>query len=460
MTNHGTTFESQVELPVACETAFRWHEQPGALQRLIPPWEQARVARASGGLQDGAEVELVAKVGPLPVRWLARHCNYRPPHSFRDVQVRGPFAAWEHTHRFEALGPVRCRLIDHIDYQVPAGKLGQWFGGSFVAHKLAQMFMYRHFTTAADLAAHARFSEQPAMRILISGASGMVGSALIPFLTTGGHQVTKLVRKQPGANEAQWNPAEQQIDQAALANCDAVVHLAGDNIADGRWTKAKKERILESRVQGTRLLAESLAKLATPPRVLVCASAIGYYGSRGDEWLDETSTSGAGFLAEVCRQWEAATAPARQAGIRVVHVRFGVILSPKGGALAKMLLPFKLGAGGVIGSGEQYWSWITLDDVIGAIHHAVLTESLHGPVNVVAPQPVTNREFTKTLGRVLNRPTIFPMPAFAARLALGEMADELLLASQRVRPTQLEQSAYVFRHPQLEPALRALLGKL
>lgn len=452
-------FERSQVLPVSAAEAFRWHERPGALDRLIPPWEQVEVQQSTGGIQPGAQVELVARMGLLRLRWLAEHSDYDPPHLFRDIQKSGPFAQWEHSHRFEALSASTCRLTDHVEYRVPGGTLGAMLGGGMVTSKLEQMFAHRHATTHDDLAIHAAHPEDACMRVLVTGASGLVGGALIPLLTTGGHSVTKLVRKVPQAGEAKWDPGNNEVDNAALAACDAVVHLAGDNIADGRWSTAKKQRILKSRVQGTRLLAESLAKLESPPKTLVCASAIGYYGSRGDEWLDENSTSGEGFLADVCRQWEAAAQPARDAGIRVVNLRFGVILTPKGGALAKMLFPFKTGGGGVIGSGKQYWSWITLEDVIGAIHHALTTDSLTGPVNVVAPNAVTNYEFTKTLGRVLQRPTILPLPAFAARIVLGEMANELLLASQRVKPTKLQATGYNFRHPQLEDGLRAMLGK-
>ena len=256
-----------------------------------------------------------------------------------------------------------------------------------------------------------------------------------------------------------WDPAAGQIDAAALEGVDAAVHLAGENIASGRWTSSKKRRILESRVQGTRTLCDGLARLTCPPKALICASAIGYYGSRGDEVLTEESGPGTGFLADVCRAWEAAAEPAEKRGIRVVRLRIGVILSPAGGALAKMLLPFKLGAGGKIGDGKQYMSWIALDDLVVAIHHALVTESLSGPVNGVSPYPVANADFTRTLGRVLARPTLFPMPAFAARLAFGEMAKETLLASTRVDPARLRASGYKFRHPELEGALRHLLGK-
>jgi len=298
------------------------------------------------------------------------------------------------------------------------------------------------------------------MHVLVTGARGLVGSVLVPFLTSGGHAVTRLVRStpRPGQAEVPWDPAAHSIATPALEGLDAVVHLAGENIA-ARWTAEKKARIRDSRVQGTRLLCDALAQLVKPPQALVCASAIGYYGDRGETILREESAPGTDFLAEVCQAWEAAAAPAAQRGIRVVYLRFGVVLSAAGGALAKMLTPFRLGVGGVIGSGQQYMSWVALDDVLGAIHHALMTETLHGPVNVVAPQPVTNQEFTKTLGKILGRPTVVPLPAFVARLAFGEMADALLLASTRVVPERLLASGYAFRYPELEGALRHLLGK-
>lgn len=299
------------------------------------------------------------------------------------------------------------------------------------------------------------------MNILVSGSTGLVGTALITTLTTAGHEVIRLVRvksRTPSKEIIGWDPVASYIDAAGLEGLDAVVHLAGEPIASGRWNADKKHRIRDSRVQGTRLLCESLSHTSRPPATLICASAIGYYGDRGDEVLTESSACGTGFLAEVCRDWESACDPARQKGIRVVNARFGVILSTKGGALARMLTPFKMGAGGIIGSGRQYMSCISIDDAIRAIAHALNTTSVTGPLNVVGPTPVTNREFTKTLGKVLGRPTIFPMPAFAARLAFGEMADELLLGSDRVEPQKLLESGYTFQHADLETALRHVLS--
>ncbi len=297
------------------------------------------------------------------------------------------------------------------------------------------------------------------MHIAVSGSSGMVGSALISSLTRVGHRVTRLVRRPASGDEVAWDIAQGVKDLPRLEGVDAVVHLAGENIAAGRWTAARKEEIRRSRVEGTRRLCESLARLSRRPKAVISASAIGFYGNRGEEMLREDSAPGSDFLAQVCREWEAATEPASRAGIRVVCLRFGMILSPAGGALKKMLLPFKLGAGGRIGSGAQFMSWIAIDDAIGAIHHAIVTESLQGPVNGVSPAPVSNAEFTRTLARVLSRPAIALMPAFAARLAFGEMADALLLASQRVMPTRLQATGYRFRHPELEGALRHLLGR-
>jgi uncharacterized protein len=297
--------------------------------------------------------------------------------------------------------------------------------------------------------------------VAVTGASGLVGSALVSSLTVGGHRVMALVRRapRPGESALRWDPSSGAITPAGAAGADAIVHLAGDSIMGLRWTGEKKRRIRESRTTATRLLVQTLTRLPKPPAVLVCASGIGYYGSRGDEVLSEESRPGTGFLAELAREWEAAAAAAIAQGIRVVHLRLGIVLSAKGGALAKMLTPFRLGLGGPIGDGAQWMSWIALDDVIGAIRHALTTDSLRGPVNAVAPAPVTNAEFTRILGRVLGRPTLLPLPAFAARLALGEMADELLLASQRVVPSRLQASGYTFRHPALEETLRAALER-
>jgi hypothetical protein len=298
------------------------------------------------------------------------------------------------------------------------------------------------------------------MKILVTGASGFIGSSLVPFLARAGHTVTRLTRASSGAeaDAPRWDPATGALDPRTIEGLDAVVHLAGEDIASGTWTKAKKRRIRESRVEATALLARALARLIPPPATLACASAIGYYGDRGDEVLDEDSAAGIGFLASVCRDWEAAAALAGSAGIRVLHLRFGVVLSPSGGALAKMLGPFRHGVGGPIGNGRQYVSWIAMDDAVAAILHALSTPALRGAINVASPHPVTQAEFAKTLGRVLGRPTLLTVPAFGVKLMLGEMASETILASQRLTPARLLASGYAFRWPQLDSALRHLLA--
>ena len=297
------------------------------------------------------------------------------------------------------------------------------------------------------------------MDVLISGATGLIGTELTAALEAGGHRTTRLTRLPKGPGDVRWDPMAGEIDASRLGGHDAVVHLAGESIAEGRWNAAKKRRIMESREKGTRLLSETLAGLPEKPAVMVSVSGINYYGDSGDEVLTEESPPGADFLAEVCKVWEASADPAREAGIRVVHPRMGIVLSPKGGALGRTLPIFKLGGGGRIGSGRQWWSWVALDDVVGAIVHALENDAVAGPLNVSTPNPLTNAQYTRVLGRVLNRPTVFPLPVPAARLVLGEVADALLLSSMRVEPAKLEETGYEFRYPELEGALRHLLGR-
>lgn len=441
-----SVFTRSVDLPVSAAAALAWHERSGAFERLAPPWESVTVVARQGGVRDGGTATLRTRVGPLALTWEAEHFDYQPGRQFRDRQRRGPFARWDHRHLFAPDGPDRCVLTDRIEYALPLGPLGALLGGPAIRAKLARMFAWRQRITRDDLATHARHGGAP-LKIVITGASGLLGTALTPFLTAGGHTVVPLsLRGGPP-------PA------AAFAGCDAVIHLAGENIGEGAWSAARKERLVKSRTETTRALAETLAGLPTPPRVLISASAVGYYGNRGDEELSESAAPGAGFLADLCRQWEAAAEPARAAGIRVVHPRFGIILTRAGGALPKLLTPFQLGAGGPTGNGRQWMSWVALDDVLGALHHALVTEAVRGPLNVVAPHPARNAEFGRTLARVLGRPFLLPLPAFAVKLLLGELGENLLLHSQRVRPDALTATGYAFRFPTLEPALRHLLGR-
>ncbi len=462
------TFTLRSPMPVSAEELYAWHARPLAFQRLQPPWETVVMKSVTGAFgTDGHRVEFRTKLlGPIWGTWVAEVFDFQPGRQFQDRQLRGPFAYWNHAHRFFPEGPNGSFLEDHIEYRLPLGIIGRCLGGRSVRRRLEAMFRYRHALTASDLRRHGLYRDRPRLTVLVTGSRGLVGSSLVPFLVSGGHRVVRLVTGQgrppfdDGTTWVNWDP-NPPLPPGTLDGIDAVVHLAGDNVASGRWNEAKKRRILESRVGPTRRLAEAVAAAAPDrrPRVFVSASAVGFYGSRGDEVLTEDSQAGEGFFPEVGRAWEEATNPARDAGVRTVNLRIGVVLSPRGGALGKQLLAFKMGAGAVLGSGKQWVPWVTSGDVVGAIHHALMNDTLAGPVNLCAPNPVTNQTFTKTLGRVLSRPAFFWLPRFALRVIFGEIADHALLASMRAVPRKLLESGFAFDHPELEPALRYELGR-
>ena len=486
---------------VPLNEVFLWHTREGAFERLNPPWQQFIVIERKGSVENNGVVKIrMVGFGPLQMKWVVKHFDYIEGKQFRDVQVSGLFSSWTHNHLFESLGSSSCQLQDHIEYSLPGGPLGGIIARNLVNKKLQKIFDYRHRITGQDirnhhLVIHKVMKNNKPLTIAITGSSGFIGSSLIPFLTTGGHKVIRLLRRRPNPDEStasvqsiQWNPSSSDsigLPSSTIAYDDnnnhpiinAVVNLAGENVF-GRWTKEKKKRILESRVNTTRSLCKALASLDKPPKVLVSASATGYYGNRDNEILTEDSSTSSSstaapspnsssnsfsvdFLSDVSSQWEQATQVAKEAGIRVVNLRIGVVLSASGGILAKILSPFNIGFGGKIGNGNQYISWIALDDLLGIILQAIADESLVGTVNAVAPNPVTNSDFTKILGKVLSRPTIFSIPKFIIRAVLGEeLADSVILSSTRVLPTRLtETSRYQFRFPYLEEALRHTLGK-
>lgn len=453
--------ERSTVLPQSADEVYAWHARPGALERLVPPWERVEVLERTGGIEEGARTVLRIRAGPASLRWVAEHRGHIVGRRFVDEQVSGPFAHWVHTHEFlpEASG---TRLVDRIEYAPHYGLSGAAADLWLIRPRIAAMLAYRHAVLRDDLADHARYAGRPRLHVAISGASGLIGRALSAFLTTGGHRVIPLVRRAPAAGEVRWDPDQGMIDAAELEAVDAVVHLAGENVGEGRWTPARKRRIRDSRVGATALLARTLAELQRPPAVLIAASGVGIYGSQRDRILTEASPPGpAGdFFVDLARDWEAAAASAGRAGVRVAHARFGVVLSPRGGALAKLLPPFRAGVGGPLGDGRAWMSWVSLDDVVGAIHHALFCDRIAGPFNVTAPSPVTNRELTRVLARVLRRPARIPVPAAALRLAFGEMAEATVLSSIRALPGVLEGEGYGFRHPQLEGALRYLLGRM
>ncbi|TCO50661.1 TIGR01777 family oxidoreductase [Actinocrispum wychmicini] len=433
----GLSCSSVVDAPI--DEVFGWHARAGAFQRLAPPWQPAHLVQEAASLRDGRAVLGL----PGGVRWSAQHVadGYDPPYQFVDeltTPVLSGVLRWRHTHQFMAVDPRHTRVTDTVDSRVPRGVL-------------RSMFAYRHRQLADDLAAQQRYRAEP-MTVAVTGASGLVGTALTALLTTGGHRVIRLVRRPAqGADEREWRPDAPDPD--LVSDVDAVVHLAGASIA-GRFTDAHKRALRASRVGPT----GRLAALAGP-RVFVCASAVGYYGpDRGDEILTEESDRGDGFLADLVADWEADAEPAIAAGQRVVWIRTGIVQTPRGGLL-KVLYPlFAAGLGGALGSGEQWLSWIGIDDLTDVYLRALVDERLRGPVNAVAPDPVRNTDYTKVLARVLHRPALLRVPEFGPRLLLGdEGAAEFALAGQRVQANTL--ADHTFRHPQLKAALRHLLGR-
>lgn len=440
----GLTYSSVVDASVA--DVFSWHTRPGAMTRLTPPWLPARVLREASSLRDGQAVLGL----PGGLRWTAVHQpgDYDPPHAFAD-ELTSPLLSWRHLHQFSAAGDQSTLVTDVVETPLPA-------------RALRSMFVYRHRQLADDLAALARAREiGPAtepLTIAVTGSGGMIGTALTALLTTGGHQVIRLVRRLPGhAGERYWRPEDPAA--GLLDGVDAVIHLAGASIG-GRFTPERKAEIRDSRILPTRRLAELAASSGTL-KAFVTASAIGIYGpDRGDEVLTEDSPRGEGFLAGVVADWEDATAPAAAAGIRAVQVRTGIVQTPRGGMLRLLSPLFEAGLGGRLGSGKQWLAWIGLDDLLDIYRRAVLDPGLSGPVNAVAPEPVRNADYTRALAGVLRRPAVLPVPGLGPRLLLGEEgAREIAQASQYVRPERLIGAGHQFRQPEIEGALRHLFGR-
>jgi uncharacterized protein (TIGR01777 family) len=442
----GLTYSSVV--PAEPDEVFAWHSRPGAITRLMPPWQPVRVAREAPSVRDGQAILAL----PGGLRWVAGHdpSGYDPPRQFADVLLPplGAALRWRHTHLFTPAPDGGTLVADMVSTPVPE-------------RVLRPMFAYRHRQLAADLAAHTRAREvcpQP-LTVALTGASGLIGSALAALLTTGGHQVIRLVRRasrQP--DEREWRP--DAPDPELLADVDAVVHLAGAPIGR-RFTATAKHEILTSRTGPTQALAVLAARSPGGPRTFVTASAVGFYGAdRGDEILTEDSKRGDGFLADVAAAWEDATAPATAAGIRTVQVRTGIVQTPRGGMLRLLYPLFEAGLGGPLGDGTGWQPWIEIDDLLDIYLRAVTDPALAGPVNAVAPGETRNAEYARTLGQVLRRPALIPVPEAGPRLLLGtEGARELVAASQRVRPVTLVSLGHPFRHQRLDGALRHVLGR-
>lgn len=450
-------YNSVIETPR--EEVFAWHERDGALERLSPPWDPIRVI-SKQGIHDGSVTRMIMKQGPVPYRWTALHFDYEEGRLFRDKQIHGPLSGWVHSHFFmdKEKG---CELTDEIEYSAPFSVFGELAISDLIESKLSEIFRFRHKRTISDLKLHSEFIKSKGyLKILISGASGLIGSSLIPFLTTGGHEVYRLVRKKPASDkEIFWDPAKGIINPDDLEGFDAIIHLAGENIGESRWTSEKKRIFVESRTKGTSLLADTVVSLKNPPEVFVSASATGFYGDRGNEVLNERSSKGSLFISDLCDAWERASKGIRKRGIRLVNARIGVVMTPSGGALSKMLPIFKLGLGGRTGQGNQFTSWISMDDVLSGIYHIIKNESVSGPVNLVSPFPVTNGQLSSILGKILERPVFFDIPERLLKMVFGQMADEILLASTRVHPEKLLNSGFTFLEPDIEQALRNCLGR-
>lgn len=451
-------FTRQVRLRCSPREAFDWHGGDGVVQRLTPPWIAYDKLRRHGGLEKGATTSLTLKAGPLSVPWRSVHTACVQGRGFTDTMVKGPFAFFEHTHRFEA-EEGGCLLTDSLRYRLPWAPVSHGLAGGVVDRALARMFRYRHAVTSRDMASRLAAKGEPFRTVAVSGAGGVIGSALVPWLKSQGHRVVPLVRRRAaGAHEIAWDPVRGTLEKEKLKGCDVLIHLAGENIGDGRWTPAKRERIVRSRVEGTRLLARAASQVENGPRLFLSASAVGYYGHCGDEAVTESAPCGEAFISKVCRRWEeAATENWTRPDGRLVTLRIGVVLTPAGGALAGFLPVFRAGLGGPIGRGDQFMSWVSMEDVLGALAHIMRSPAVQGPVNLTAPHPVTNRGFAQALAAGLNRRAVIGIPSAVVTGAFGTMGREVLLEGVKALPGVLEQSGYAFIHPTLGDALSELL---
>ena len=449
------TCERATTLPHSVERVFSWFERGAAFYRLLPPVPQMTTLCRTGTIHDGDRATLRVGSGALGFRFTVEHEGFDRLREFGDRHIGGPSRSLRHRHLFRATGESSCEMTDRIDCEPRL--IATVLGHAWLRRTMERSLAFCHERVRRDLARHAGGPDAP-LRILITGASGLIGSTLAAFLESGGHEVIRLVRRPPASPlEVAWDPAAGQVDAGALEGFDVVIHLTGENIGAGRWTAVRRRLIRDSRVVSTELLSRKLAGLRRPPAALVCASAVGYYGA-GESTVDETAAAGAGFLADVVAAWEQAADPARAAGIRVVHARLGAVLSPAAGLLKRLLPVFRLGAGGVVGDGRQPVSWIGLDDAVGALHFLACRAQAHGPVNVVAPRAATNRELTHALAGVLRRPKMVPVPRTAIRLLFGEMGEQLVLQGQAVAPARLAELGFRWNEPALEGALRWELG--
>ena len=450
MLKHRFHFEST--LPFPSDDVFSWHLREGALERLVPPWINARVVKHGSPKQVGSKTILRFGFGPFHTDWVAEHTHFVPGKEFADKERKGPFRFWHHIHKVEDL-PSGSLLEDDIEYALPF-----FLSNAQIKQQLHRQFAWRHKRVLYDLTTFSLY-EKTTKKILVSGSRGLVGSSLCAFLTAAGHEVWHLQRDPSNASAKiiGWDPQQDGKNGKEFEGFDAVVHLAGENIGNKRWSPKHKEKIFRSRCRDTWLLSHILSRLKNPPKVFLSASAIGIYGDRGSEVLTEESSYGSDFLADVCIHWEKASEILNEVGIRRCLLRFGYVLSPKGGMLRPMIPLFRLGLGGKLGSGKQIMPWIALDDVIYAIYHCIMKEEIQGPVNVVAPSPVKQVEFARTLAKALRSTAFARVPTWFLKMVLGEKADALIFRSANAEPTKLLKSGFTFCYRELKSYLKESL---
>jgi len=459
------TYEHIADFDMPVQRVWQWYDSPGAFRRIMPEWEGITPLQA-GALKNGETTKFKVRIGPIKKKWVAQHHSVVQGEVFHDRMVKGPFGTWEHEHRFTPVDANTSQIHDIVQWKLPLHMLTWWTAPFTVKGRMDQMFAYRANRVNSDLTRIDEFEHLARQKVLVSGSTGLIGMQLCAFLAAAGHEVTRLIRPTtripPDASNDSvvvWDDLKGEVIEGDLNGFDTVIHMAGAGIGDKRWNKKRKEIIEKSRTVPTNNLTTLLGQLDRPPKTFICSSAIGLYGNSQEKMLDENSEAGDDFLAKTVLNWEAAAQPAVDAGIRTIWIRTGIVVTSMGGALKKLLLPAKLGAGGPVGGGKQYYSWISLDDQIYAIQHLMMTKECQGPYNLTAPNPVTQKQFAKSIGRVLRRPAFMPLPGFVLKILLGQMAQSLVLNGQRVLPNRLVASGYDFQDDNLELCLRRCLGK-
>lgn len=452
-------FSKRTRINVPVERLFKWHAEKGAIERMTPPWVPMQmISRNRPGIEKGVRVTFRLHIFKIPFIWESEHIEHVENKIFKDRQVKGPFKIWEHSHIFSSDGTRSAYIEDRVKFKLPFGFLGALFN-RYALKQFERMFSYRHRVLKHQLENLPQFSRK--MRILISGAGGTIGRALIPLLESSGHKVIRLVRHKDRLKDSElfWDPYAGILDIERAGQIDAVINLNGVDISQGRWSGERKKVIIDSRVIPTKLLVDKMAGLSNKPEVFISSSAIGYYGEKEKKLVSESDTEGGLFISRVCSQWEKAALEAEKSGIRTVLLRTGIVLTPQGGALKKMMLPFSLGAGVFLSHGRQYMSWISMDDEISAILFALAKKEISGPLNLSSPEPVTNRDFSISLAGLFSKKVFFTLPGFMVKLIWGQMGKETVLASVNVSPEKLIRNGFVFQHKKIIKALEHLLGR-